>query len=625
MNYSKDVVNIIEYAKETAAELERPYVCLECLWYSILSNHSMSIESIFDTLGVQSKKLSIFFYAELSSRKPSMKPSTRFNKAVKDVFENANELAEYLEESDISGELLLLSLFSEKKQSKVFKKVVESYGYDIKDFVATALMFISDTNLVSFKQELEEPEEEEEIIDLIEPLSDNDIIEEFAVNLNKKAANGDFDGLVDFGGRLKKISTILCKTNKPNPILVGPAGGGKTATVEILAREIVNGNVPSVLKDKVIYEVSLTDMVSGTAFRGDFEERIKGLITEVRKYKNIILFFDEIHTLIGAGGTGRKGDLEASNILKPYLARGELSCIGATTDYEYNLKFKKDAALDRRFDKIDIIPPSASDLEQIAPSILNHFEQVNDVSFYKSFVSDAIKMCEIFLLNKKYPDKFVDVVDHCCAISKMEDSTKITKNTLDSFFKEKSGLLGNSHLIEELEKELKNKDSDFIGLLKERAVRLMDKDETPDSAFIYGDPNDIKNITKITEGFLKRKGVANLSMSAKSLKIKQSISGFSEDYLVSLAQKVSILQSPVVLIKDIHEMGSAAEEAFVQILSEGKTVMDNGEEVHFGNALFLLFGEKQKAKSLGFIDEEKSSGKISTGIKKVVKKEVFLG
>jgi len=639
MKYSKDVKNILNYAKETAEDLQRPYICLDCLWYSIFSNHSMSVESIFETMGIEAGKVAVFFYASITEKKPSKRPSSNFNKDVSKILASAQELADYLEQDDISAEVLLLSLFSSKKQSKVFSKLLESNSHDVKDLLSTTLLFISDISLVSFKskKEKEEKEEEEEKdIEqnkeghcIIDALSDNEIIEEFAVNLNKKAANGDYDGLVDFGGRLKRVSTILCKTNKPNPILVGCAGGGKTATVEILAREIVNGNVADILKNKVIYEVSLTDMVSGTAFRGDFEERIKGLIDEVKKYDNIILFFDEIHTLIGAGGTGRKGDLEASNILKPYLARGELSCIGATTDYEYNLKFKRDAALDRRFDKVDIIQPSTFDLQKIAPNIISHFEKINEVSFYEGFSEDAINMCELFLPNKKYPDKFVDVVDHCCALSKMDNEKIVTKKVLTSFFQEKAGLLGNVNLIKELNEEFKSigiKTSGFVKLLKEVATDILDKKkDCPSSTFLYGGKDDVKSICKITESFLKRKGLANVVISAKSLKNKHSISGFSEDYLISLAQKTSILQSPVVIIKDINELGSGAEEALVQILSEGQTTMDNGEEVNFNNVLFLLFGEEQKTKSLGFVDTQKKCGKIPLNIKKVVGKEVFLG
>ena len=628
MNTSKDVLNTIKHAKTTAKELKRPYVCLDNLFYSLLMTHSSSLETVFSSLGFNQNLLSVYAYSFISNRKESKKPTTNLNKDVKNVLNLAENLKEHLEEEDISIETLLLSLISYEKKPKLFLTLLKEYEYNVEDYIQQIVDFIKDRPLsFNLHEQFEEEEQEiEENINYFDQFSENEVLDQFCTNLNIKAKKGMFDGLIDFDNRIEKICTVLCRTNKPNPILIGPAGGGKTASVEILAREIVREKVPEHLKNKVIFEVHVSEMVSGTEFRGTFEERLQNIIRETMKYQNIILFFDEIHTLIGAGGTGRKGDLEASNILKPYLARGEISCIGATTDHEYNMKLKKDAAFDRRFEKVNIVEPSSEKLKIIAPNIVNFFETKNDVIFYKDFCKDAIHLCDIFLPNRRYPDKFVDIVDHACAVSKLKNKTLIDKEILNISFKDKIGPLSDNESIKKLKKQFINPQSceKLIEHLECFSKSLDSKNESPNCVFSIGNQNTIKNTIKTLELFLKKGGSQHLIFSAKSLKTKNSISGYSEDHLISLCQKVSILQSPVVIIKDIEEISPQAEDILIEILSEGKTLMDNGEEIHFGNVLFLLFGEESNAKSIGFSSKNNASSKVSKKLEKLLKNRVFV-
>lgn len=625
---SKDVINIIKNAKETAKDLERPYVCLDNLFYSLLFTHSSSLETIFSSLGFSQNLLCVFSYSFICNKKVSKKPTTNLNKDVNNVLKLAETLTGHLDQEDISVETLLLSLISYEKKPKLILSLLKEYEYKIEDYIQQVVDFIKDRPL-SFnlhEQYEDEEQKEEEKVNYFDQFSENEVLDQFCTNLNIKAKKGMFDGLIDFDNRIERICTVLCRTNKPNPILIGPAGGGKTASVEILAREIVRENVSEHLKNKVIFEVHLSEMVSGTEFRGTFEERLQNIIKEVMKYKNIILFFDEIHTLIGAGGTGRKGDLEASNILKPYLARGEISCIGATTDHEYNMKLKKDAAFDRRFEKVNIVEPSSEKLKIIAPNIVNFFERKNDVIFYKDFCKDAINLCDIFLPNRRYPDKFVDIVDHACAVSKLKNTSIIDKEILNYSFKDKIGPLSDRESIKKLKKHFINPKTceKLIEYLESFTKSLDSKNESPNCVFSIGDQNTIKNTIKTLESFLKKAGSQHLIFSAKSLKTKHSISGYSEDHLISLCQKISILQSPVVIIKDIEEIDPQAEDILIEILSEGKTLMDNGEEVHFSNVLFLLFGEQSNNKSIGFSSQSPASSKVSKKLEKLLKNRVFV-
>lgn len=639
MNKSKDVLQILKRAEDTAEELERPYICVDILWEAVASHNSISIHKIFHSLDIDVNLSKVLAYCFLTEKPPSKNPTTRLNKQSREVLQVAESLAETLEQEDISAEILLLALVSYPKHGKLLKSLLDSGDFSVNDFIEKIVLFIKDladpfNSLLDEEEEKEEEKQEDEKNEDEERIFQQDAVNEtidlFAVNLNKKAMAGDFDGLVDFENRLKKTQTVLSRERKPNPILVGPAGGGKTAIVELLAREIVNDRVPNCLKGKVVFEVSISDMVAGTEFRGNFEERIKEFINEVMKYDNIILFFDEIHSLIGAGGTGRKGDLEASNILKPYLARGEISCIGATTDYEYNQSFKKNPALDRRFEKVSVLPLSSSQVLDIADHIVESFSKKSGVEYFPEFSKEAIKFCDVFLPNRNYPDKFVDIVDQCGAIAKLEDLNSVTRKTLKEAFLDKGGLLLKKDFKTGLSKELLkrgincNKLFDFFKTISED-VFTKENGDIPNSIFSFGSESDVKAVISVLENYFKSNGMPYVSVSAKSLVDKNSISGFSEDYLCSLAQKASILEGATFLIKDIDCIKKEAQSSLIQILEEGRVELPTGQDVRFGNSLFLFFSSKFKKESLGFQGSTVlKSSDIDADLKKAINNEFLI-
>lgn len=631
MEKSKDVLLILDKAKKQAIDLKRPYVCLDLLWDSLIFHHSISVGKILESLNLDIELAAILSHGFVTDKKESKKPSSNYNKDVRQILIIAEHLAEQLEEEDISVEILLLSLVSYPKHGRFLKLILESEGLEIKDFIEEIILFIKDlASPNSFNAAiLEEEREEEEATDKSFHEDDsNEVLESFSVNLNKKAKQGEYDGLVDFGERLKKVEVVLSRKKKPNPILVGPAGCGKTAIVELLAREIVNSRVPDCLKNKVIFEVSLADMVSGTEFRGNFEERIKEFINEVMKYDNIILFFDEIHTLIGAGGTGRKGDLEASNILKPYLARGEISCIGATTDYEYNQKFKKDPALDRRFERISVLSLSSTQMLEIADEIVEGFSENSEIVYFDHFSKSAVKMCDTFMPNRKYPDKFVDVVDQAGAFARVEDSNEVTPEILNKVFADKGGLFLKDFSVDLLKEfgNAKIKEGGIVGSLKKisEEMKFGVSKNTPSSIFTFGEEKDVKTAVCVFENYFKRASIPYYSLSAKSLADRVSISGFSEDYICSLAQKASILEGVVFLIRDLDKISKEAQDSLIEILQEGKATLSNGEEVFFGNSLFLFFGLKTSVGTLGFEKRQENLSDLNKDFKKVINNQFLV-
>ncbi len=239
-------------------------------------------------------------------------------------------------------------------------------------------------------------------------------LESYTVNLIDRAAEGKLDPLIGRETEMTRTMQVLCRRRKNNPIFVGDPGVGKTAMAEGLAQKIWDGDVPALLKDVRIYSLDLGGMLAGSKFRGDFEQRLKGVVTELKKRKDAILFIDEIHTIVGAGATS-SGSMDASNILKPFLSTGELRCIGSTTYEEYKNHFEKDRALSRRFEKIDIMEPSVKDAIRILKGLRSRYEEHHEIEYTEAALKTACELSAKYINDRYLPDKAIDVIDEAGA------------------------------------------------------------------------------------------------------------------------------------------------------------------------------------------------------------------
>src|SRR5205823_382216 len=235
-------------------------------------------------------------------------------------------------------------------------------------------------------------------------------LKQFTVNLNEKAKNGRVDPLIGRGPEVDRTIQILCRRSKNNPLYVGDPGVGKTAIAEGLARKIIEGNVPDVLKGAVIYALDMGALLAGTRYRGDFEERLKSVVSELEKMPHAILFIDEIHTVIGAGATSG-GAMDASNLLKPALSSGAIRCIGSTTYKEFRNHFEKDRALLRRFQKIDVNEPSVEDAVKILMGLRSSYEHHHQLKYTPEAIKAAVELSARYINDRKLPDKAIDVID----------------------------------------------------------------------------------------------------------------------------------------------------------------------------------------------------------------------
>ena len=249
------------------------------------------------------------------------------------------------------------------------------------------------------------------------------LLEELGVDLNKKALNGDLDPVTGRDKEIKRVLEILSRRTKNNPLLIGEAGVGKTAIVEELASMIVKGDVPMALKNKRIISLDMATSVAGTKYRGEFEERMHKILKEIEENDDIILFIDEVHTLVGAGGA--EGAIDASNIFKPALARGKLRCIGATTTDEYKKYIEKDSALERRFQKVTIEAPTKETVKEILMNLKEIYEGYHKVSIDEEIIDLIISLSEKYIYNRNQPDKSIDILDEVCAKTSLKESKKL--------------------------------------------------------------------------------------------------------------------------------------------------------------------------------------------------------
>lgn len=421
-NFSEEAQNILVKAKLEMLELKHPYIGTEHLVLSMLS-HSKKIKEklssyhldyeifkkeIIKVLGIGEENNSLFLYTPLLKKV--------INSAILDSKDNNDGV--------VTTEHLFSSLLEEGEGVAI--RIFLSMGIDI-----NAMYVEFATSLVKKVK----PKKNRKLL-----------IEELGINLNEKAKNNLTDPVIDRDKEIERVLEILCRRTKNNPILIGNAGVGKTAIVEELAKRIVKNEVPDYLKYKKIISLDMATTVAGTKYRGEFEERMKKILNEIETNDDIILFIDEIHTLVGAGGA--EGAIDASNILKPALARGHLRCIGATTVEEYKKFIEKDKALERRFQKVNIEEPSYEKTLEILTKLKPIYEKFHKVILQPELLEDIVKLSAKYIYDRSEPDKSIDIMDEVCSRVSIKE-TKIDKEITSLELEiDKLDKLKNSYIIE---------------------------------------------------------------------------------------------------------------------------------------------------------------------------------
>lgn len=470
-NLTPRVQRAILIAKETALTLNSEKVTLEHLIFGILDIKQFTILNFFEHFNIPIDDFATFCFNSIEANFTKRKESAiKFSKEFKEIFILSNNFCSSMKHEYIGIEHIFYTLLASPcSPLPDLLKVFKVSPIEAKKYLQNCLENPKDETLQSFSEEMSP---EEELQDLPPPQQPNSCLELYAKNYNTLALRGKFDKVYARDLDIEKISEILCRRKKNNPILVGAPGTGKTSLIEGLAQAIVSGKSTSFLASKIIYELDLASMIAGTKYRGQFEERIKNLLNEVKNNQNVILFIDEIHNIVGAGSA--EGTMDAANILKPALAKNDIKCIGATTFKEYRKFIQKDNALERRFEKIDINPPSASKTYSILCEIISQYEKFHNVIYRKNALKLAIDLSVRYINDRQLPDKAIDIIDQAGSRVKIKNyhrpkaAIKIEQDIEDLMRKEDLNIgdpdflkSKQDKLIEKYKKVLKNWETSY--------------------------------------------------------------------------------------------------------------------------------------------------------------------
>jgi ATP-dependent Clp protease ATP-binding subunit ClpA len=432
----------------------------------------------------------------------------------------------------------------------------------------------------------------------------------YCVNLNKKARDGRIDPLIGREHEVERTIQILCRRTKNNPLFVGDPGVGKTAIAEGLARRIIEGAVPDVLEGATIYALDMGALLAGTRYRGDFEERIKAVLSEIEAHDKAILFIDEIHTVIGAGATSG-GAMDASNLLKPALQSGTLRCIGSTTYKEYRNYFEKDRALVRRFQKIDINEPSVEDSVKILRGLAPYYEKHHDVRYTAEALRAAVELADQYIGDRKLPDKAIDVIDEVGAAQRLKPEGKRRKTIGVKDIEEivakiaripqKSVSRGDKAALERLEVDLKRVVFGQDEALKAVATAIklgragLREPGKPIGSYLFSGPTGVGK-TEVARQLANTLGVELIRFDMSEYMERHSVSrligappgyvGFDQGGLLTDA----IDQHPhaVLLLDEIEKAHPDLFNILLQVMDYGKLTDHNGKKIDFRNVVLIM-------------------------------------
>ncbi len=398
-HFTNTAIAVIMKAQEEARRLQHNFVGTEQLLLGLLRENSSLAAAVLTEFGINLADARSEVEAIIGRGSGNPPSEVPFTPKVKQVFESAFQEARKLDASYIEPEHLLLSL-TQSRESVAYR-VLENLGVSPSKVRTRLIKELGEAAAIPAGGRQNRRSSDRR--------SKSSVLEEFSTDLTRKAAEGLLDPVIGRAKEIERVVQILGRRTKNNPVLVGEPGVGKTAIAEGLAQRIVNQDVPTALMGKKVHAIDMGMLVSGTRFRGDFEERLTKLLEEVRNDDEVILVIDEIHTLVGAGSL--EGGMDAANMLKPALARGEMQCIGATTLDEYRKHIEKDAALERRFQPVTIEPPSVQDTIEILQGIRSRYEQFHNVLLSDESLKAAAELSDRYISDRHLPDKAIDLID----------------------------------------------------------------------------------------------------------------------------------------------------------------------------------------------------------------------
>ncbi|ARE39556.1 ATP-dependent Clp protease ATP-binding subunit ClpA [Rhodovulum sp. P5] len=546
--------------------------------------------------------------------------------------------------TEVTGANVLVAIFAERESNAAyFLQEQDMTRYDAVNFIAHGVA--KDPSFGEHRPITGANEFEEEAQAASSQSESNDAREsalaKYCVDLNAKAREGEVDPLIGREDEVERCIQVLCRRRKNNPLLVGDPGVGKTAIAEGLARKVVGGETPEVLSKTTIYALDMGALLAGTRYRGDFEERLKAVVTELEDHPDAILFIDEIHTVIGAGATSG-GAMDASNLLKPALQGGKLRCMGSTTYKEFRQHFEKDRALSRRFQKIDVSEPSVDDAVKILKGLKPYFEEHHDIKYTSDAIKTAVELSARYIHDRKLPDKAIDVIDEAGAAQHLltESKRRKTIGTKEieavvakiARIPPKSVSKDDAKVLKDLETTLKrvvfgqDKAIEALAASIKLARAGLREPEKPIGNYLFAGPTGVGK-TEVAKQLASTLGVELLRFDMSEYMEKHAVSrligappgyvGFDQGGLLT----DGVDQNPhcVLLLDEIEKAHPDVFNILLQVMDHGKLTDHNGRQVDFRNVVLIMTsnaGAAEQAKAAIGFGRDRREGEDTAAIER---------
>jgi ATP-dependent Clp protease ATP-binding subunit ClpA len=622
---SKELEFSLNMAFRDAREKRHEFMTVEHLLLSLLDNPNAQNALIACAANIERLKKDLELFIEQSTPRLPIedKKETQPTLGFQRVLQRAIFQAQASEQQEVNGANVLVAIFNEQESHAVYLLHQQNIArIDIVSFISHG--DDSGTNEDS-KESIQDKNAVED--------QNQDPLQLYTTNLNEKAKNGKIDPLIGRNKEVMRTIQILCRRRKNNPLFVGEAGVGKTALAEGLAKKIVDGEIPEVLENSVIYSLDLGALLAGTKYRGDFEKRLKAVLKQLDTVHDSILFIDEIHTIIGAGSTSG-GVMDASNLIKPALSSGELRCIGSTTYQEYRGVFEKDHALARRFQKIDVDEPTAKETFKILQGLQSRFEEHHGIKYTKAALKTAAELAHRFINDRHLPDKAIDVIDEAGANQQIKPLSKRKKSIGVKEIEKivasiarippKTVSTSDKEILKKLERNLK-----LVIFGQDKAIDNLDdaikmtragigREEKPIGSFLFSGPTGVGK-TEVSRQLAYLLGIELIRFDMSEYMERHTVSrligappgyvGYDQGGL--LTEAVTKNPHAVILLDEIEKAHPDVFNILLQVMDHGTLTDNNGRKADFRNVILIMTtnmgAESIARKSMGFTEQDHSS------------------
>jgi len=619
---SKELEASLNVAFNEARNKRHEYITVEHLLLALLDNSSAS--SVLKACGADLSRLKIELSQYLDENTPifhedqlgEVQPTLGFQR----VLQRAVFHVQSSGKKEVTGANVLVAIYGEQESQAIYLLHQQDVNrLDIVNYVSHGISKVSEED-----SHMESEVQNEEATE-----SDSSPLDKYATNLNMKALQNRIDPLIGRENEVERAIQILCRRRKNNPLLVGEAGVGKTAIAEGLAKKIVDDEVPEILHGSTIYSLDLGALVAGTKYRGDFEKRLKGVLKQLSNDPGAILFIDEIHTIIGAGSASG-GVMDASNLIKPMLASGELKCMGSTTYQEFRGIFEKDRALTRRFQKIDVEEPSIADTVEILRGLKENYEVHHNVKYSLNALKAAAELSSRYMMDRFLPDKAIDVIDEAGANRNMNNADGKTKNInvndIENIIAKiarippKNVSSSDTTVLKNMQRDLK-----LVVFGQDEAIDTMSNaikmsrsglgnPDKPVGSFLFAGPTGVGK-TEVTKQLARVLGIELIRFDMSEYMERHTVSrligappgyvGFDQGGL--LTDSINKHPHAVLLLDEVEKAHPDVFNLLLQVMDHGTLTDTNGRKTDFRNVVIIMTtnagAQIMSRRSMGFTEQ----------------------